>query len=178
LFGANAYIRLFRSRSISFDLSLGYLYLLSSVDYRDPNLIIENYVASAASWQERWLTYDLAHQGIRIGARGEALLNDSFSVKASVGIIPWLQADYDGLRYPQRPIAQQQIEAIEADGLGLDAMIRAQYTTYRGLALTLGYKYLSFETEGKDKAGTPWAGSWEELSMELKGPFVGLAYSF
>lgn len=178
IFATNAYIRVLESRSASIDLSIGYLYLKSSVDYNDPNLKIENYVASAVSWEERWLTYDLAHQGVRFGVRGAAELDKSFSVKAALGLIPWLHATYDGLRYPQRPVAQQQIEGIETDGLGFDALISAEYAPYRNFILTLGYRYLSFETEGNDKAGTPWAGSWEEFSMELKGPFVGLGFSF
>ena len=178
ILGTNVYIRALGTSSAFFDLSAGYLYFRSSVDYKDPTIRIANYVSVNNLWQERWLEYDLSFYGVRFGARGEIGFSDSFSLKATAGVIPWLQATYDGLRYPQRPVAQQQIEGIEADGLGLDALVGAEYAPYRNFVLTLGYKYLSFETEGKDRAGTPWAGSWEELSMELKGPFVGLGFSF
>lgn len=176
--GANAYLRVYHTRSTSFDLSIGYLFLKSSVDYSDPNLKISNYLPSALSWQELWLTYNLIHHGIRLGARGEVRLNNSLSIKAGAGVIPLLQAYYDGLRFPERPIAQQRIEGIDADGLGLDAIISAEFAPYKSLVFLLGYKYISFETKGRDRANTPWAGSWEEFSMELKGPFAAFAFSF
>jgi hypothetical protein len=177
-FGANVYLRAYKARSVTIDLSLGYLYMKSSVDYYDPNLKISNYLPSTVSWQERWLTYDLVHHGIRLGVRGVVNLDNSFSIKAGAGIIPWLQANYDGLRYPERPVALQQIERIEADGLGLDATISAEYAFYRGFLIMLGYRYISFETEGRDKAGTLWAGSREEFTMEVKGPFIAFGFNF
>jgi hypothetical protein len=178
ILGTNAYIRLLGSNSTFFDLSVGYLYLRSSVDYRDPNIRISAYAPTNTSWQERWLEYDLSYYGVRFGARGKVDFSDSFSVKAAAGIIPGLKAKYDGMRYPERPVPQQQTERIEATGVGVDAAFSAEYFVSANLALTAGYKYMLFETEGWDKGGTPWAGSWERLNMELKGPFAGLTYSY
>ena len=176
LFGANTYIRAFETPSAVMDFSLGYLYLRSSMDYSDPNYVIENYNPSVIAWQERWLTYDLLYYGIRLGTRGELRIGNAFSVKAEAGFIPWLQANYEGLRNPD--MWYRELEAIEADGLGVDTSVSVEFSPNRGLVFLLGYKYISFKTDGRDIPGTAWAGSWEELSMELKGLFAAFSFSF
>ena len=179
LFLGNIYLRAYKNSSASLSFSLGYLFFKSSLAYDDPNIVIDDYNISFNSWQERWLTYDLVQHGIRFGLSGEVSLDRSLTIKANAGIIPWLQVYYDGIRYPQRPPGEHETEAIEADGLGFDMLVSAEYATpYRGLIVTLGYRHISFKSEGRDKVGTPWAGSWEELSMDLKGPFAALGFSF
>lgn len=170
-------------RTYRLDLVLGTRYLKNSVDYSDPTKLVDNYVVTNTSWSERWLEYELTYQGLEIGLAGQMDLG-KIDLEVQFGYVPNLKADYKGTRYPQRPAGpnfwNQHRERITADGTALSAEIMARIDLSKKLSINLGYKYLKYETEGKDTSDGywKWIGSREELDTYFKGFFFGADLRF
>jgi len=177
-YSPNAYIRVLDDGKRYLEILFGYFYLKNSVSYRDPRVAISGYLPSNLSWKEVWLKYDLTYKGFRFGIRGEVPLFYNVSLKGSAGYIPWLDADYDGLRYPERSPSAQQVEKIDADGWAFDTEIAGSYMPIQNLDVDIGYKYMEFKAEGYDSPDTVWANSWEHLKTDFKGPFLKVNYKF
>ncbi len=172
------YLRVWSRKKGYLDLSLGYLYLKNSVTYRDPRIEIYNYLPSTLSWEEVWLTYELTYRGVWLGVRGRIDLFSDLSIKGSAGYIPWLDAEYDGLRYPERPPSKRQIERIDAEGWAYEVELAGGYRPSPNLVLDGGYRYMRFDVKGRDSPDTAWANSWEHIKTDFRGPFLRLSYSF
>ena len=156
----------------------GYLYLKNSVSYNDPTVLMENYVTTNISWSEEWQDYDLVYRGFAFRIKGKFQLNKKLLFQGALGYVPLLVADYDGLRYPNRPANQQQREQIAADGTALEYEMTLNYRLNDRIQVLTGYKYMKFDTEGEDKAGTPWAGCWEKLETDFGGLMYGVFINF
>ena len=162
------------------DLRLGYLFLKNSVEYNDPTILIDvdTPANEGTSTAERWQVYDLVYSGVAIGLKGYWSLGQKLRIEGKLGYLPDLRADYNGTRYPDRAFNEQQEEKITGDGTAFNYEIRVTYWFTSSVALGLGYKYLKFQAEGRDKSGTTWAGSWEEFETQLSGWLIGLIYNF
>ncbi|OGT19547.1 MAG: hypothetical protein A2V90_01390 [Gammaproteobacteria bacterium RBG_16_57_12] len=159
------------------DLGVGYLSIENQAGYYDPLIVVDWYTPMAISWAENWNNYTLKYRGLRLGLRGNVPVEQGLAFNWAVGFIPSLEADYTGLRYPERPPADQRPEKIIADGRAYDGDMSLRFTPRPHLAIAAGYKYLNLETDGED-VGTAWAGSWEQLDTVMKGPYLKLDYLF
>lgn len=160
------------------DLVLGYFRLENSAQYRDPTIVVNNYAPASISWEELWLEYDLEFSGLRLGLTGQLSMLEFLSIGLSAVYLPSVDADYEGLRYPERSAGLQQREKINADGDGVDLEAALSLRSMDRLLVETGYRYLDIETKGEDAEGTAWAGSSEELDLDFKGPFLRVMYTF
>ncbi|MFQ6110556.1 MAG: hypothetical protein ACE5LX_00855 [Nitrospinota bacterium] len=158
------------------DLLVGYRNHKDSVEYEDALTTISNYqsvsIFSPGIWNENELTYD----GIRLGLGGEVELSYRFALRASVGYMPDVDADYYELRYPGTASAVR--GDITADGHAWDFDIAFSFNPVPNLSFSLGYRYMRFRTTGEDDPISNWAGSHERLETKYEGVFIGMRYAF
>jgi hypothetical protein len=166
------------------DISLGYHQLKNSVTYRNPEIVIENYLAADYGWQEKIAEYDLTFKGAAIRLSGQCAMSRFFDLQGLIGYSPTIDADYQGTRNPERavdptnPPAGRINEHINAEGTACETEFKLLYNPSSNLSVWLGYKYIDFKTKGKDASNTYWAGSHEELKTDLKGWLCGIGYKF
>lgn len=157
-------------------VTFGYNYLKISSNYRDALTTIYNYTSVSIQSQMKWQIYDLVYQGIEAGVKVKHNLIKNLSLETSAGFSPFVRAQYRGIRYPNTIYHQH--EHILAKGNAFNGEVSANYNVYKQFTVEGGYRYQTYRTKGTDQPGTPWSGSWDELTSDFKGFFFGGGWKF
>lgn len=164
------------SEPYAFFISVGYNYQNISVDYRNPVIKIDSYVPTDSAYTIKWQVYDLVSQALEFGVKGRSGIGVDLDMSASLGYAPFAMLEYKGTRYPGTGFDQK--EHIVAYGGALSYELKFSYKLSRQLLFDVGYRYYACRTEGKDQAGSAWAGSREKLQTSFKGLFFGGSLQF
>lgn len=153
--GINGYFRIIEEKQDKgyLDVSLGYLYYQDDIEHlKDSTVLIYDYnpvnipVAGHDSFDR--YTFD----GLRFGLRGRIQLHDRVAIKASGGIVPWLDVDNEkfwNLRDELGLPPGLEVKG-EAEGTGIDLSIGLEVKVTRYFFIEAGYKYMNFDSNNGD----------------------------
>jgi hypothetical protein len=160
------------------NLTFAYNYLRTSVDYRNPIIVIDDYVPTHTILAIKWEVYNMVYEGLEIGIKGKSNISTNLSVEAYLGYTPFVGAEYKGTRYPGT--TSEQTEHIISSGNALSYELRLSCNLVNQFYIQSGYKYTTYRTKGKDQSDGywKWIGSREELDADFKGFFFGLGINF
>jgi len=159
-------------------VTFGYNYLKISSNYKDGHIVISDMLpVDIYAWQDRkWQIYDLVYQGIETGVKVKYGLTKDLSLETAAGFSPFVRAQYRGIRYPNTIFHQH--EHILGKGNAFNGEVSVSYNVFRQFTVDGGFRYQTYRTKGTDQPGTPWAGSWDELTSDFKGFFFGGGWKF
>jgi hypothetical protein len=164
------------------DIGAGYIGYMNSVGYNNPTVILDsdNPANNNQTFNERWEEYDIYYSGADVRVKDELYLTSSLSVNVMGGYAPKVSARYHYTKFPNRPVAQQQKQTIEADGYGVHYEAFLNYYVTEHFSTMVGYKYLLLKVKGKsyDNFYPFWTGSAHNLKNEMDGYILGVAYHF
>jgi len=164
------------------DIGVGYIGYKSSVTYKNPGVIIDwdNPLNNGRTFTEDWEKYDIYYRGMDFRIKEEAFLTQDISVSLSAGYASHITAKYTSVKYPQRPVAQQQKNIITAAGDSVHYDIRLNYYYSHHLSISGGYKYLLLRAEGDNHTNVypMWNDSDQKLKNEMGGFVLSVAYHF
>ncbi|MFH0889318.1 MAG: hypothetical protein V1871_08945 [Planctomycetota bacterium] len=171
------------NKSISrFDIGVGYIGYKSSVTYNNTSVVIDwdNPLNNNRTFSEDWEKYNIYYHGIDFRIKEEVFVTQGISVSLSGGYASRLTAKYTSVKYPERPVAQQQKNIISANGNGIHYDIRLNYYFTPNFSVNGGYKYLLLRTEGHNHTDVyPMRnGSDQKLKSEMGGFIFSVAYHF
>jgi hypothetical protein len=159
-------------------ITFGYNYLNIASNYQDGHIVISDAApVDIYVWQDRkWQIYNLVYHGIEAGVKVKHNIINDLSLETSAGFSPFVRAQYKGIRYPNTIYHQH--EHILAKGNAFNGEVSVSYNVFKQFTVDGGYRYQTYRTKGTDQPGTPWAGSWDELTSDFKGFFFGGGWKF
>ncbi|MFH1230787.1 MAG: hypothetical protein V1709_04750 [Planctomycetota bacterium] len=164
------------------DIGVGYIGYKNSITYKDASVFIDwnNPLNNNKTFVGDWEKYNIYYRGIDFRIKEEVFLIRKISVSLSAGYAPHITAKYTSVKYPKRPVAQQQKHVISANGTGIHYDIRLNYYYTPNFSVNGGYKYLLLKAEGDNHTNVyPMLnGSDQTLKNEMGGFIIGVTYHF
>lgn len=165
-----------------FDIGVGYIGYKSSVTYKDTSVVIDwnNPLNNNKTFAEDWEKYSIYYHGVDFRIKEETFITQNISVSLSGGYASHITAKYTSVKYPERPLVQQQTNTILASGYGVHYDVRLNYYFTPNFSLNGGYKYLLLSAKGDNHTNVyPMLnGSTQKLKNEMGGFIFSVAYHF